>query len=652
MRLLFFILSTFLISFLLESKQPEINANDVLKKTHEILKAHAVHKEISPLIMERTLKNYIHNLDPIKNYFLEKEIKEWNSPSTESINQIIVDYNAGNFNTFFSIQEVFHQSVQRRKKLEEKIQWNDLPKKVEAKEFKEMEWLQTEEDLLNRIQRVWALQLKTAEQFSEEVKEKSIQRILKRQAKKENEGIFPGSEEEKRLVFSNILKAFASALDAYTAYFTPEEASQFMIHVQQKMHGIGALLRDDMNGFCITKLVEGGPAALSKTLKVKDRIIAVDGEPVVGLDIEDAVQFIRGESGSSVVLTIIREGQDEAGQPKEEKLEIPMIRGEVILKESRYKSCYEPYGDGVIGYIQLHSFYEDQDHSSSEDLKKEILQLKNDHRLLGLILDLRYNTGGLLTEAVHVTGLFIANGVVVSTKDEKGRIQHLRNTKGSPLWDGPLIILTNRCTASASEIVAQTLQDYNRALVVGDSTFGKGSYQTFTLSIFDDKVDPEGEYKITRGRYYTVSGKTPQLIGVIPNIEVPGNTCESEIGEKYGKYPLEQDLIKASFEEDPENIPLNGKQKKHYFENHQERLNIYPPYMDTLTKNSQERLANSQNYCSFMKEVKKKESSETENMENFGQNDLQLIETYSIMKDLVLLMKEDGFFISSTKKIN
>lgn len=649
MRLLFFILSTFFISFSANSKQPEISADDVLKKTHEILKAHAVHKEISSVIMERTLKNYIHNLDPIKTYFLEKEIKEWNLPSEESINRMILDYNEGNFNTFFSIQEIFHQSVQRRKELEKKIDWDQLPKKVEAKEFKEMEWLQTEGDLLNRIQRVWGLQLKTAEQFNDEIKEKSIQRILKRQAKKENEGIPPGSDEEKRLVYSNILKALASSLDAYTAYFTPEEASQFMIHVQQKMYGIGALLRDDMNGFSITKLVEGGPAALSKTLKVKDRIIAVDGEPVVGLDIEDAVQFIRGESGSSVLLTIIREGQDEKGETKEEKLEIPIIRGEVILKESRYKSSYEPYGNGVIGYLHLNSFYEDGDSSSSADLKKEILQLKTDHRLLGLILDLRYNTGGLLTEAVRVSALFIANGVVVSTKDEKGRIQHLRNTEGTPLWDGPLIILTNRCTASASEIVAQTLQDYNRAIVVGDSTFGKGSYQTFTLSIFDDKVDPEGEYKITRGRYYTVSGKTPQLVGVIPDIEVPGNTCESEIGEKYGKYPLEQDLIKASFEEDPDNLPFNGKQKKQYFENHQERLNIYPPYIPKLKHNSNERLTDNKNYCCFMKEVRKKENSDPENIENFGQNDLQLDETYCIMKDLILLMKEDGFFISSLK---
>ena len=158
----------------------------------------------------------------------------------------------------------------------------------------------------------------------------------------------------------------------------------------------------------------------------------------------------------------------------------------------------------------------------------------------------------MLSQAVGVTGLFITKGVVVGIKDHTGSIQYLRDLDGKMLWDGPLIVLVNKASASASEIVAQTLQDYGRAIVVGDkNTYGKGSFQTFTLNTSKEgSVNPEGEYKVTRGRYYTVSGKTPQLKGVEADIIVPGPLSEMELGEAFAKYPLENDSIKANYDDD------------------------------------------------------------------------------------------------------
>lgn len=651
MRFLILFLFVFLFTVTGEAKQPLIASNDVVKKTAEIMKAHAVHKEFTPLIAQRALKNYIENLDPTKTYFLESDVNQWIEPSDDLIEKVVKNYQTGHFETFFEIQAVFQKRIETRQKLNNQLDLAHLPENVHSKEFKEMKWVKTDEELLNRIRRIWSLQIKTASQLSEEMREKSIQRILKRQAKNESDALSRNPQELNPYVLSNILKAVASSLDAYTAYFTPDEATQFMMNVQQRMHGIGAMLRDDLNGFSIIKLVEGGPAALSKELKVKDRIVAVNGEPVVGMDIEDAVNLIRGETNTPAHLTIIRETPVSTGDINEEKIEITILRGEVILKESRYKSSYIPYGDGIIGYLQLYSFYEDHDSSSSSDLKKEIEELKKEHRLLGLILDLRYNTGGLLTEAVRVSGLFISNGVVVSIKDEHGRVQHLRNTEGTPIWDGPLIIETNRMTASASEIVAQTLQDYGRALVVGDDrTFGKGSFQTLTLSTDDEVVDPQGEYKVTRGRYYTVSGKTPQLLGVIADIVVPGSISESEIGEVFGKYPLEGDQIKSNFEETSLELPFSKKDQKTYLLDHQKRLKTYVPYIDTLKINSAHRIEQSCNYQNFLREVKKKDREDTDEMEDFGQNDPQLDESYAIMKDLILMMKEDGFYFPSRRE--
>ena len=643
-----------LLVFMGEAKLPDIGPQDVTSKVKEIMKAHASHKKLTPALAQRILNNYLENLDVNKTYFVESDITEWIHPSNDLLEQIVEDFNNDSFRTFEKIQDTFIKAIERRRLIEQKIDYQNLPSHVRVEEFKEMPWAKSEEELMNRLRRIRALQVETAAKLNEDMREKSMQRIAKRQAKYEDSMMISDPREHERLILSQVLKATASALDAHSVYFTPGEATQFMINVQQRLYGIGAQLRDDINGFTVVKIVEGGPAALSKQLKVKDRIVAVNGEPVVGMDIGDAVDLIRGEAHTPVVLTVIRDTKAPDGTDQEERLDLTLLRGEVVLKETRYKSSYEPYGDGVIGYLKLYSFYQDRDSSSATDLEQEINKLKKEHRLEGLILDLRYNSGGLLSQAVAVTGLFITKGIVVSIKDENGRIQHLRDLDGTMAWDGPLIVLVNRMSASASEIVAQTLQDYGRAIIVGDDhTFGKGSYQTFTLAATDsDQVNPQGEYKVTRGRYYTVSGKTPQLTGVLTEIVVPGPLSESEIGERFTKYPLENDYIKSNFDDDLSDIPFlqRDKIRKLYKFGLQEKQDTYMPFLEKLKANSNQRIGTNQNYQNFIKEIKKKEESDPELPENFGQNDLQLEEAYNIMKDLIFMMNEKRGFIPSRKK--
>lgn len=633
-----------LFAFLCEGKLPNIGPQDVTTKAKEIMKSHASHKVLTPVLTERILNNYLENLDYNKTYFIESDLAEWIHPSETLLQQVIEDYNDDNFATFYKIQDVFIKAIQRRHLIEQQIDYLNLPSHVRAEEFKEMPWAKNEEELMTRLKRIRSLQIETAGKLNEDMREKSMQRIAKRQAKYEEDMMTADPQERQRLILSNVLKATASALDAHTVYFTPGEATQFMISVQQRLFGIGAQLRDDINGFSVVKVVEGGPAALGKQLKVKDRIVAVNGEPVVGMDITDAVDLIRGEANSPVILTVIRESKDDQGTQKEEKLDLTILRGEVVIKENRFKTSHEPYGDGAIGYLKLYSFYQDNDSCSAEDLEKEILNLKKEHDLKGLILDLRYNSGGLLTQAVGVTGLFISKGIVVSIKDENGKVQHLRDLDGTVTWDGPLIILVNRMSASASEIVAQTLQDYGRAIIVGDDhTFGKGSYQTFTLAANEaENVNPQGEYKVTRGRYYTVSGKTPQLTGVYSDLIVPGPLSETEIGERFAKYPLENDQIKANFNDDLSDVPYlqRDKIRKLYHFDLQDKLDTYVPYLEKLKDNSKCRIEQSKNYQNLLKEIKKKDESDPEHAENFGQNDLQLEEANCIMKDLILMMSE------------
>lgn len=654
-KYLAFLFCFLFLAFTCEGKLPDLAPQDVTIKAKEVMKAHASHKTLTPLLAKRILNNYVENLDVNKTYFIESDIDPWVNPSDALLKQIIDDYHRNNFITFEKIQDTFVKAIQRRGLLEQKMNYQDLPAHVRAEEFKNMPWVKSEEELGNRLKRIRALQLETTAKLNEDMREKSMQRIAKRQAKYEEDMMVPDPSERKRLILSQVLKAIASSLDAHTVYFTPAEATQFMINVQQRLYGIGAQLRDDINGFSVVKIVEGGPAALGKQIKAKDRIVAVNGEPVVGMDISDAVDLIRGEANTPVLLTVIREAKGPDGVLKEEKLDLSIQRGEVVLKETRYKSSYEPYGNGAIGYLKLYSFYQDRDSSSATDLEQEINKLKQEHNLEGLILDLRYNSGGLLAQAVAVTGLFITKGIVVSIKDENGRIQHLRDLDGTMAWDGPLIVLVNRMSASASEIVAQTLQDYGRAIVIGDDhTFGKGSYQTFTLATTEpDQVDPQGEYKVTRGRYYTVSGKTPQLTGVLADIEIPGPLSESEVGERFAKYPLENDNIRSNFDDDLSDIPFlqRDKIRKLYKFGLQEKLDTYRSYLEKLKKNSSRRLENNRNYQNMLKEIKKKDDSDAEIVENFGQNDLQLEEAYNVMKDLILIMEEQGIFFHGSKEV-
>lgn len=650
----YFIIFILSITLTCSAKLPELTPEVVSSKAKEIMKAHASQKTLTPQLTERILANYLDLLDPLKTYFIDADIDPWIHPSPELLDRVIKEYDNKQFTTFEEIEHTFIKAIQRRRLIDQTIDYDNLPQHVKTEEFKDMPWAKNQEELINRLRRIRSLQLETAKKLNDEMKEKSLQRIAKRQTKNEDEVLTNDPIQFQRLILTNVLKATASALDAHTSYFTPEEASQFMINVQQRLFGIGAQLRDDISGFTVVKIVEGGPAALGKELKAKDRIVAVNGEPVVGMDIIDAVDLIRGEENTPVVLTVIRDTTRADGSKEEEKLDVTILRGKVILKETRYKSTYEPYGDGVIGYLKLYSFYQDQDTSSAMDLEEEINKLKKEHHLLGLILDLRYNSGGLLSQAVNVTGLFITKGIVVSIKDENGKIQHLRDLDSNVAWDGPLIVLVNRGSASASEIVAQTLQDYGRAIIIGDDhTFGKGSYQTFTLTANDNEhINPQGEYKVTRGRYYTVSGQTPQLNGVISSIVVPGPLSESEMGERFAKFPLENDHIKSNFDDDLSDIPFLQREKirRLYKYGLQEKLSTYTPYVERLKENSGQRIESNKSYQNFLKEVKKKEDIDTENMEKFGQNDLQLEEAYNIMKDLIIMMKEKGIPLPNTKK--
>ncbi len=387
------------------------------------------------------------------------------------------------------------------------------------------------------------------------------------------------------------LEALAHVYDPHSDYMGREQLQSFNIAMNLSLAGIGATLQSD-DGICkIRELVPGGPAARSGKLKNGDRIVAVSqgaGKPstdLIDLPLPQAVDLIRGPKGTAVTLTII-----PAGAGEDVRKTVTIQRDEIHLEEQKAKARIVdlPTSGGKtmrLGVVDLPAFYaSEQGHgeSATADVSRLIGKLERED-VRGIILDLRHNGGGSLEEAIHLTGLFIPSGAVVQTRDLAGRIEVGTDDDGRTLYSGPLIVLTSRFSASASEIVAGALQDYGRAIIVGDSsTFGKGTVQTMLpLSSIMQRngVTPEsdpGALKVTISKFYRPGGSSTQLRGVRADIVLPSFTDTPEISEAGMKNPLEWDAVP------PARYP---------------QFDLVQPYVAKLSDESRTRIAADQDFA-------------------------------------------------------
>lgn len=356
--------------------------------------------------------------------------------------------------------------------------------------------------------------------------------------------------------YDRYLNAFARAFDPHTNYMPPQSKEDFDISMRGTLEGIGATLRDDDGYIKVIKVVPGSAAYRQGQLQVDDIILAVaqgNGDPVEvsGMRLRDAVSLIRGKKGSEVRLTVKRAGH--------KPLVIPIIRDVVVIEESFVKSTVidEPGSGRRFGYIKVPSFYRDFEETrggkggrnSTDDVRKALESLRR-QGIAGLILDLRNNGGGALTDAVGVAGLFIERGPIVQVRTAGGSTKVLEDQDPTVDYRGPLIVLVNQFSASASEIVAGALQDYGRAVIVGgEHTHGKGTVQV--IMNLDDAVtlrnmsryQPLGALRLTTQKFYRISGESTQFRGIVPDIILPDRQQNSKFGERYLDYSLPWDTI-------------------------------------------------------------------------------------------------------------
>jgi carboxyl-terminal processing protease len=363
-------------------------------------------------------------------------------------------------------------------------------------------------------------------------------------------------------VFSMYMNAVTESYDPHTNYLSPKAADLFKQQMSKSLEGIGAQLQTENDYTKVAKIIPGGPANKSDLIHVNDRITGIGqgatGEivDVIGWRIDEVVKLIKGPKGTTVRLQIL---PAETGVTGPSKI-ITLVRDKIKLEDQLAKKKTINYNkDGKalkLGIITLPDFYMDFEAyqkgdpnytSTSRDVQKLIKELQTEH-VDGIVLDLRDNGGGSLTEAIDLTGLFIKNGPVVQVKNSADKIETLADENPSLIYNGPLVVLTNRFSASASEIFAGAIQDYHRGVIVGESSYGKGTVQTvIKLNRFiNDPNNQVGELKITFQKFYRVTGSSTQHKGVTPDIPLPTALSPEQFGESSSPSALPWDEIRGT----------------------------------------------------------------------------------------------------------
>jgi len=498
---------------------------------------------------EKILKQYIKQLDPSKVYFTQSDINEFNKHSKKFDD----DIEAGD--TTFAV-ELF-KTYQKRVK-ERSIY---AVKRIDQPfDFKKDQSYQ-----LDRKDAVWASDTKALDALWEQrIKNDYINQILS--DKKPDETIKSlkkrylsiakrTSQIKSNELFQTIANAYAGAIEPHTSYLSPRSSEQFDINMSLSLSGIGAVLRTEDENTKIISVVPGGPADLTGMVSAGDIIIGVGQgskeavQDIVGWRLTDVVNKIRGKKGSTVVLSILPHETGLGGKSKYVNIVRDKIKLEHQAASKRIITIKRPAGDVKVGVIKLPSFYIDfkarnrgdaEYAGTTRDVKKLLIEL-NKEGINELIIDLRGNGGGSLSEVVSLTGLFIDKGPVVQINDTTGRTDILRDNDSGVIYNGPMAVMIDKGSASASEIFAGAIQDYKRGIIIGETTFGKGTVQTvLPLASYARKQfdKPFGELKVTSAQFFRINGDSTQHKGVVPDISWNLPKLDEEFGERSYKNAL------------------------------------------------------------------------------------------------------------------
>ena len=533
-----------LCSFVIAEEYISIELSDSKKElSQEIFKKlnneHYIKEIDKENFNERYFEAIIEKLDKEKNLFIEKEVQSYIKKSRDVIDgdfDIKLAYELINL-YFDRLTDFFEYQID----LIEENTFDFSKKEYLDIYYEDNQW----QSNFNDLYKLWKLETKNdllVAKLSDSSNSEPSNDLIKRYKNR----IRRITQQKEEDIFSLAINILSNQFDPHSTYLSPRSAEDFDVNMSLKLNGIGALLGIEDDYTKIISLVPGGPAEKSGKINPEDRItkirqIGTDNyQDVIGWRIDEVVDLIRGEAGTEVEIEFI--SFDSSSDST--KL-VTLKREEIKLEDRAAKSEIININDNKIGIIDLPSFYIDfneyqnrvKDYRSSSNDVKKILNDFNASNVDAVILDLRNNGGGALIEANKIIGLFVSSGPTVQVKQSRGYIQPYGASRAVQVWDKPMLVLVNRYSASASEIVAGAIQDYKRGFVVGQRTFGKGTVQSLeSLS--------EGQIKITESKYYRINGMSTQNKGVIPDIELPVTWDIESVGESSYPTAMEWDVIR------------------------------------------------------------------------------------------------------------
>jgi carboxyl-terminal processing protease len=540
--ILFAFLATKMIPDVDPAEKEKIVLDAVMKYIDQL---HFSPTELNDETSEVIFTDYLSNLDASKRFLIQEDIDKLSAYIKQVDNDII----ERKFDFFNASVEVVNNARQRAERIFKEVNKGELnhddpeileidgEKRKWSKDENELKeyWRQLiEYDVLNRYTR------NKKNQDSTEVKsDTELLSVAKEKSTEQYERWFNNLNKQRRVdLFSTYLNSILGVFDPHTGYFKPKDKQDFNLRMSGTLEGIGARLSTDKDYTKVVSIVPGGPAWKQGELKANDLILKVaqEGEEpidVTGWNINDVVSKIRGKKGTKVILSV--------KSINGEFHDVEIVRDVVIFEETYAKSViiHDSLSQNKIGYIDLPSFYAKfgtkDGRSSAKDINAELIKLRSEN-VDGVIFDLRNNGGGSLNDVVDIAGMFIEKGPVVQVKARNRSPQVLNDKDPETVYDGPLVVVVNEFSASASEILAAALQDYERAIIIGTPTFGKGTVQRFynlDKSLRENKeIKPLGEVKITIQNFYRINGGSTQLRGVTPDIILPDNYQHFEMGER------------------------------------------------------------------------------------------------------------------------
>ena len=665
-----FVIAEEYISIELSDSKKELS-QEIFKKLN---KEHYIKEIDKDNFNERYFEAIIEKLDKEKNLFVEKEVQTYIKKSRDVIDgdfDIELAYELINL-YFERLTDFFEYQIDL---IEEDT--FDFSKKEYLDIYHEDNQWQSN---FNDLYKLWKLETKNdllVAKLSDSSNSEPSNDLIKRYKNR----IRRITQQKEEDIFSLAINILSNQFDPHSTYLSPRSAEDFDVNMSLKLNGIGALLGIEDDYTKIISLVPGGPAEKSGKIKPEDRItkirqIGTDNyQDVIGWRIDEVVDLIRGEAGTEVEIEFI--SFDSSSDST--KL-VTLKREEIKLEDRAAKSEIININNNKIGIIDLPSFYIDfneyqnkvKDYKSSSNDVKKILYDFNASNVDAVILDLRNNGGGALIEANKIIGLFVSSGPTVQVKQSRGYIQPYGASRAVQVWDKPMLVLVNRYSASASEIVAGAIQDYKRGFVVGQRTFGKGTVQSL------DNLS-EGQIKITESKYYRINGMSTQNKGVIPDIELPVTWDIESVGEssyptamewdvirpyRHKKFKINPDLIEkviANYEfrlsEDPnlnylkkvrDRYDLNKNKKKLSlnFEDRKTQKELRKDWLLSI-ENERRLKVGLEEFISY-KEMEDSNESDTSLENNINLiDDYQLIESTNIINDFIDLEKE--IILSSVK---